>query len=393
MNAALGLHVVHSIASLRADHGGPARSVTSLCSELARYGKIELVTLRRRHNEAAPLLPESSVNVQLIPFTRMRPLAVRTALMPALRRALKGPPHECAILHDHGIWLSTNHAAAIVARQAQVRRVVSPRGMLSQWALNAGRLKKRIAWAFYQRRDLETASLIHVTSHQEADEVRAVGLTAPIAIIANGVNVPRHVEPRIRTDDRRTALFLSRIHPKKGILNLIRAWSLVRPPNWKLTIAGPDDKGHSAEVKELATQEGIAEDVQFTGSVEDADKWRVYADADLFVLPTFSENFGLVIAEALGSGLPVITTTGTPWSALAADRCGWWIEPAVEPLAAALQSATSMSDQERAQMGARGRALVQDQYSWQKAAREMFEAYRWLLGDADPASFIVNSRP
>jgi glycosyltransferase involved in cell wall biosynthesis len=261
--------------------------------------------------------------------------------------------------------------------------------MLSDWALKAGRWKKRVAWTVYQRGDLQTASLIHVTSSQEAEEVRAVGLTPPIAVIANGVHVPNKIEARVRVGDQRTALFLSRIHPKKGILNLIRAWGHVRPRNWRLMIAGPDDKGHAGEVRELARQEGIADAVQLIGPVEDAEKWAFYADADLFILPTFSENFGLVVAEALGSGLPVITTTGTPWSALPTHRCGWWVEPAVQPLAAALQSATTLSDEERRQMGARGRTLVQKEYSWQKAAQEMLEAYRWVLGDAAPASFII----
>src|SRR5205085_480101 len=146
---------------------------------------------------------------------------------------------------------------------------------------------------------------------------RGLGFDNPIAIIPNGVALPHH--PIERPDvmaGPRTALFLSRIHPKKGLLDLVEAWDLVRPAGWRVEIAGHDDDNHQAAVETLIERKGLREVFFFSGEVSDVDKWLVYGRAELFILPTRSENFGIVIAEALGSGLPVITTKGAPWASL-----------------------------------------------------------------------------
>jgi glycosyltransferase involved in cell wall biosynthesis len=184
------------------------------------------------------------------------------------------------------------------------------------------------------------------------------------------------------------ALFLSRLHPKKGLINLIEAWSIVRPDGWDLTIAGPDDGGHRQVIEQLIRTHDLAASVRLVGSVPDADKWALYAASDLFVLPTFSENFGIVIAEALVSGLPVITTKGAPWSGLHQHGCGWWIEVGVEPLVDALTSAIRLSSCEREALGARGRAYIERDFSWAGITRKMLRAYEWLLDAGDRPSFV-----
>jgi glycosyltransferase involved in cell wall biosynthesis len=271
-------------------------------------------------------------------------------------------------------------------------RVVSPRGMLSTWALAFHKWKKRLAWSLYQSKDLHSASMIHATSEQEAEEVRQLGLRQPLVILANGVKLPASLPKRASLPTgAKTALFLSRIHPKKGVLELISAWSSVRPTNWRLVIAGPDDGGHRASVEALIARERLSADVELVGSVPDSEKWTLYADADLFVLPTFSENFGIVIAEALAAGLPTITTKGAPWRALDEHRCGWWIDMGIDPLVRALKEATSLSDAVRNEMGARGRNYVERELSWDRIAEQMREAYDWLLfGGTAPASVTTD---
>jgi glycosyltransferase involved in cell wall biosynthesis len=120
--------------------------------------------------------------------------------------------------------------------------------------------------------------------------------------------------------------------------------------------------------------------IEIVGSVDDEEKWALYRSADLFVLPTLSENFGIVIAEALAAGVPVITTKAAPWQELETHRCGWWIDTGTAPLIEALRHAMSLSEDERRAMGARGRALVETNYSWDQIAGRMIAVYEWLLG-------------
>ncbi|MBB4070366.1 glycosyltransferase involved in cell wall biosynthesis [Salinibacter ruber] len=311
------------------------------------------------------------------------------AFYQALRDEVKTTPP--ALIHDHGIWLPTNVTAATVARTRGVPLVISTRGMLTDWALQHNRWKKRLAWWAYQKHVLGQAALFHVTSQEEVDVLRDLGFDQPAAVIPNGVSLPElslssespHTENRV--------LFLSRIHPKKGLPMLIDAWSEVDPENWQLELVGPSEGGHREDLERQVRRLGLGDAVRFPGPVSDDEKWDVYRRADLFVLPTHSENFGIVVAEALAAGVPVITTTGAPWADLEAHDCGWWVDPNSESIACALAQATALTDAKRTEMGQRGRRLVEDKYSWSGAADKMIEAYRWLQAGGECPDFVQHA--
>jgi glycosyltransferase involved in cell wall biosynthesis len=174
-------------------------------------------------------------------------------------------------------------------------------------------------------------------------------------------------------------LFLSRIHPKKGLPMLIDAWETVRPEGWRLVIAGPSERGHRAEIEAKIEASGLSENLEVIGPVENHEKWEIYRKSDVFVLPTHSENFGVVVAEALASGIPAITTTGAPWEILEKHDCGWWVEPTVGALTEAISDSVQRTDEERLAMGKRGRQLVTQKYSWSSVSSRLQRAYHWVL--------------
>ncbi len=355
------MKIIHTVQSLDKVTGGPAYSVPSLARALQKEGvTVEVWTEHRGDGEAGDLL-------------------IKEMGMSEVKESLSAEGGG-TIVHDHGVWLPWNHAVAGAARSAGVPRVVSPRGMLEPWALRHKWWKKRVAWWLFQRSDLKAAQLWHATADAEAENLKALGLKRPIMVAANGVELPgtllaRHAESK----PLRVIQFISRIHPKKGLLNLVEAWARVREEGWVVKVAGPDEGGHVEEVRRLAAELRVGEDFKFLPQLDAQERDDVLCEADVFVLPSFSENFGMVVAEALAAGLPVITTKGTPWGVMEERGCGWWVEVGVEPLVEALREAMALSAEERRAMGARGRELVTQSFGWRGIAQRMVPEYNALL--------------
>ncbi len=383
------LTVIHTIASMQANAGGPSRSVRQLLDNLVQEDvKVCLLTTKSRVEEDDWVAQiKRNVEVQVVPSYYWQ--RGRILFAPEFRRRLATmcrAAHSPVILHDHGVWLHTHHDCACVAKSLGISRVVSPRGSLMQWPLNYKALKKKLAWAAYQRRDVIAAKVIHATSPEEADDMRSIGIKRPIAVIPNGVVLPT-LSPIAKTHPP-TVLFLSRLTPKKGLLNLVAAWAQVRPIGWRCVIAGPDEANYRATVEQAVLRAGLQSEFCFCGPVADDQKWPLYASARIFVLPTFNENFGIVVAEALACGVPVITTKGAPWSDLEAYRCGWWIDIGVDSLANALRKAMAISERECAEMGDRGHRLVKEKYAWQPIAHQMIEVYQWIIAGGRPPACV-----
>ncbi|MCS3672805.1 glycosyltransferase involved in cell wall biosynthesis [Salinibacter ruber] len=383
--------VVHVLASTRADHGGTSRSVPALCESLDEQGaEVHLVTAAPANadEDERPILPEGDVQVHLmeeqggLQRTFRSPLAFYRRLNALVERI------EPDIIHDHGAWLPSNAAAAWVAYRADVPLVVAPRGMVTKWSLSHQAWKKRAAWHLYQKHVFRQASLFHATAPAEVDDLRTLGMTQPIAVVPNGVQIPDALPNGQATDGKR-ALFLSRIHPKKGLPMLLDAWADLRPDGWTLELVGPSEDGHRAELEKQATELGLNGDLVFSGPVDDDAKWHKYVAADLFVLPSHSENFGIVVAEALAAELPVLTTTGTPWEDLETHDCGWWVEPKRTEIADALRAAVGRTPVQRREMGTRGRNLIEARYSWAQVSKEMLTAYRWLVDGEEKPDCVV----
>jgi glycosyltransferase involved in cell wall biosynthesis len=299
------------------------------------------------------------------------------------------------LLHTHGIWQYPSWAAIAWKKRWRQPHVCSVRGMLEPWAWQHHAWKKRPVWWLWEKRNLESASLLHATSEQEAQSFRDRGLTAPIAIIPNGVDLALMPSEGLKVQGRmsrepKTALFLSRIHPKKGLPLLLEAWARLKPAGWRLKIVGPDEGGHRAELERQVALLGLADGVRFSGPLTGTAKETAFRDSDLFVLPTHSENFGIAVAEAMAHGLPVIITHGAPWRMVEEESCGWWVPVSVDGIAAALDDATRKSPGELSAMGERGRAVVAKRFAWDKIAGEMIGCYRWVLGEGTKPGCVLD---
>jgi glycosyltransferase involved in cell wall biosynthesis len=300
---------------------------------------------------------------------------------------------EADVLHSHGLWQHPSWLSLDWKKQYKRPHVCSVRGMLEPWAWQHHAWKKRPVWWLWERRNLQSASLLHATSIQEADALRARGLRAPIAVIPNGVVLPDRFElvyPQRQEGSGKTALFLSRIHPKKGLPLLLEAWAKVRPAGWHLHIVGPDESGHRADLERLGSKLGLGDVVRFSDALTGETKARAFLESSLFILPSYSENFGIAVAEALSYGLAVITTHGTPWAILESEQCGWWVPSSAEGLAAALDDATSRHGAALAAMGERGRQMVASRFAWDGIAQHFIDCYRWILGQGSKPDCVIS---
>ena len=390
------LQVIHVTTSVSRLGGGLFESMRHLSKETARHGpQVEILGTEDLHS-AEDTARWSPLPVRTFPVQG----PPRLAFSPGLAHYLEDATVD--LVHLHGVWQYPTSAVLRWARRTGKPYVVSAHGMLEPWALQRSRFKKAIVNWLYQNACLMEADCLRATAASEVESFRALGFRNPVALIGNGVFVPAALENRKseigNRKSARRALFISRVHPKKGLLDLVKAWGKNRKSEignrkseeWELVIVGPDEGGHLAQVMNLVRELGLQEEIRYGGEIwEDEAKWQCYQEADLFVLPSYSENFGLVIAEALGCGVPVITTHATPWQDLEIHRCGWWIETGEEALTQALRQAMSVPADELRAMGARGRKLVQEKYSWAPIGKQMAETYEWLAGRRDRPAWIL----
>jgi glycosyltransferase involved in cell wall biosynthesis len=378
------MKVAHVIASLAGAGAGPAYTVRRLTRSLSELQVgVQLQTLM-------PVPEQSSDGCSVVGYP-LHPLLRRLGISSEMRRGLGAI--EADLLHNNGVWMMPNIYAGTVARKRGLPLVFSPHGMFSAWAMAFSRRRKQVAWwCLGQRRAAAATACFHATSEGEAQDIRKLGFRQPIAVVPHGIDLPDlgSPEPPADRERRRTMLFVSRIHPKKGIPFLLRAWRHLerRFRDWDLVVAGPDERGHLAEMQKLACELDL-ERVRFPGPAHGEHKQTLYRRADLFVLPTHSENFGMVIAEALSFGVPVITTTGTPWQELERRGCGWWIELSERNLAETLEVAMNLPERRRMEMGRRGRLWMEQAFSWPRIAAEMKSAYAWVLGGGSPPDCVM----
>ena len=253
-NISVGFHVIHIVGSLAPETGGPARSVPNLAVALADLGvKVSLLVLDFGDKFSSPLIPvHNRITFKSLPIKVS--LGMKPLYFPGFNEALKQliSPDKMTIIHDHGIWLPQNFLVSRYSQVNQVPLIISPRGMLTSWSFNYHLWKKLPLWHIYQRRNLQLANAIHTTSQDESIQLKRLKITTKTAVIPNGTIIPPvHSRKTVVKNEKLKLLFLSRIHQKKGIPDLIKALSLINSTDWELTVAGYDENNYLSQVKEI----------------------------------------------------------------------------------------------------------------------------------------------
>ena len=282
------------------------------------------------------------------------------------------------VFHANCCWLPMSAYTAMWARNAGYHVVYTPHGMLEPWIMKRHYWTKKFpASLLFQKRGIQIANVIHATAESEKHNLTQLGWNNNIEVIPNCVEIDKITmkESWIRN---KNILFLSRVHVKKGINFLIEATANLKTElqGYTINIAGEGEESYINELKQLASKLGVENLIHFIGGVYGDKKWELFKKADLFVLPTHSENFGIVVAEALACGTPVITTQGTPWQELESYHCGWWTEIGTEATTKALKEFLQCTETQLEQMGKNGRKLIEEKYSSQKVAQDMVELYK-----------------
>ncbi len=384
------LNVMHVVGTFALEHGGATEEIGNHCIAQAAIG----YDVRLFHLDGFPgtsgcrCLPKP---IEQKGFAVWRPAKLGYSWEFARELKLSKVPD---IYHVHGPW----HFAQIIACRQAVRRkvpyVYHLMGGFTEYELSRKPLRKKIARYLYQDEAIRNASCIHVNGYAEADFLRGQGFVNPIAVLPVGTRIPSlgksgddSVNPlELEADGRRILLFLARVHPTKGPEHLIQAWQHVcrKYPDWILVMAGAGEPRYVEGLRARVESLGLANSVRFTGLLTESQKTWCYRNAAIYVLPSFQENFGNTVAEALSFGVPVITTTRTPWAELEGANCGWLVEPDADHLQAVLLKAMGSNSEILEEMGWAGRKLVQDKYSLDAVVGCLDRIYSWVLGGERP---------
>lgn len=362
--------------------GGPSRSVPILAKGLAEIGcDVTLVTVE-----------SDDMNTHILEGTSVKFIALsKKCTKNELKSVLLN--NQFDLVHGQGVWVPIYHKMANILYRNNIPFIMTPRGALEPWCLKRKALKKKLALMLYQKRDLQRSKAILTTASMEANNLRNLGITVPIAIIPNGIDVSEYPcrPSESKESVKKQIVFISRISPKKGIEFLIDAWEQLHKkyPDWSIKIAGNGSENYIQELKNKVLGKGLQGMVDIIPPIFGKDKYNLYTKSSLFVLPTYSENFGMVIAEAMSCGLPIITTTGTPWTELDEKGIGWCIDLSLDNVVKTISKAIDLGQDKLFEMGQKGSQYVHDTFQYTKVAEKNKCLYEWAVGKTDVPEFVV----
>jgi glycosyltransferase involved in cell wall biosynthesis len=379
--------------------GGPAQTIPKLVYGLSKFvGDIKIFIVKRKQSRLRnKLLKSLNLKYQTYNIDFEYRIDYSYSFKNSLIDFLK--EEEEAIVHVNNLWRWAPYKALRIAQGMDRKTVLSARGMLLDAAMSKSRVFKFAAWHLIFRSLVNKVDCIHVTSTSEADALRSMGLTAPIAIISHGIQEYESVSSQQKNAakkalnisvERNYILFLSRITEHKGLHILLEAFSNTYKSlnEFDILIAGDySDPLYRLKIEEIIVEKNLTDRVKYLGEVSGIDKANAYRAASLFVLPSRSENFGVVIGEALSYGVPVVTTRGTPWSVLSENKIGAWVQCNAEDIADQIEYFCTLPSESQEKM----RPIIQStitEYSWDASAQNMFELYRWLVGKTKVPDFI-----
>ena len=364
------IRILHVFAAV-----SPSGGVTEFAAQLALHqqqqgARVCIATLGE--DESASIKLAQNSGVELFRFRRSFPNFLFFSL--GMLRGLKKIVRDADVVHVHSNWTFPVWWGSWLALRCRKKLVMSPHGCLDPVRLrHSGWKKQCVGWL--DRWCLQRAHILHATSAMEADWVRGYlrgNGARNIYVVPAGICAPPTCQ-RVSHAKKRI-VFLGRLHPLKGIDLLVEAWAKLTPSHsgWELVIAGPDEQG---TMEKLQHQTGTAS-IVLTGPAHGDAKWELLSSADIFVLPSRSENFGIVVGEALACGVPVVATKGAPWEKVEETGCGFWVDVSLEGIANGLSRMMRLSDEQRLEMGAKGRAWVAREFAWERIANDMIKIYQ-----------------
>lgn len=299
-----------------------------------------------------------------------------------------------ALVDVQGIWMYHSWAALkYTNKHPNVKKVITPHGMLDSWALKNSAWKKKIVGKLFEYENLRTADCFHALCKSEYNSIREFGLTSPIAIIPNGIDLPNNIQLD-KNKKKKVLLYIGRIHPKKGLKEMIEGVALLKQKNksildnWLIRVAGWDQNGHLDELNSLCKNIGLNNIINFIGPIFGEKKEQELCQADAFILPSFSEGLPMSILEAWAYKLPCIMTDYCNLPEGFETNAAFRIEPNAESIAVGLESMFNLSNSQRILMGSNGYKLCERQFTWKVISQQKLHLYRWLLGEAEKPDFV-----
>ena len=359
---------------------GPSYSVLRLCEHLLYENQLTLIsTDKKKDGEDFEYLKTFPISLGL------DKLGYSPKMHKWIAQSLESKKID--IIHPHSLWMMHTIYPTWEASKFDIPIMCSPRGTLSREAFKRGSKIKKIFWPLLQLPALKKTNIFHATSESEKEDIRRFGFKQPIAVIPNGIDIGDKLTTRKKKLNK--LLFLGRLHPIKGIDILLESWKQVQStfPDWELEIAGPDIYGYLDKLKKIHDDLKL-ERVIFSGEVKNHEKSFKYQSADVFILPSHSENFGVAVAEALSAGLPCIVSKGAPWKSLEEKNAGWWVSNNIDHVVKILRLVLSLKNETLKEMGSNGRSWMQSDFNWMKITRMMNQTYQWVLERKDKPDFV-----